>query len=569
MFALAAALIVATVTGTEAGYEERLIAWALAQQQRELEPDPAGKPIEEVLVSAEDIFSASDPWPGILNIFHWRTRDFVIRREVLLHAGDTWDPETVAETERNMRRLFIFAVARVVPVKGRAGGVALLVVTKDRWSLRLNSDFLLVGDLLQFLRIRPTEENLFGRAQQWTLDFLLKLDTLQMAEIFEERRFFGTPFRFAQSAGIVLNRQTNRPEGTLGTVAIDRPLYSLEDRWGVFVSGSWNIRTRRTFCGAKLCQLVDDSTGTSVARVYDVRELGAEARVTRSFGRQWKVDVSAAVGGYSRRYQPPNDATLGPAQLVLLGSRLLPRSEDATYLLGYVRSYRADFRVLKNLEILELPEDLQFGPLLQAGARWAIPTFAVSSFVEVAAAARYRWLVHDDVLTLSLAGALRVLPGGKTVNRHLAGEVINYSPPFEGGRFVARVLFDLIEEDLGNRVILLGGGNGLRGAPAEILDGRNLLLANFEYRTRAFEIQTIYVGFVLFYDAGSAFDLRPNLTHTVGVGIRIMLPQFNQETVRIDFGMVLGDDGRLGLDRFSSTFGQITALRPAFLDDPL
>lgn len=571
MLAALTLLIAAAAPAAEPGYEERLVAWGLEQQPgRELEPSPQGLKIEEVLISAEEVFSPSDPWPHVLNIFHVRTREHVIRREVLLSVGEAWDPTRIEETERILRRLFIFAVAKIVPVKGRAGGVALLVVTKDRWSLRLNSDFNIVGNLVQLLRLQPTEQNFLGRNQQVTLDFLLKLDTLRIAEFFEERRLFGTHLSLSESAGIVFNRESGKPEGTTGSVVFGQPIVTLDPQWGFEVDGLWDVRTRRTYCGAQFCQQPsNDGSGTTVPIVYDVRNFDAEASVTRSFGREWKADLKAAVGGYSHQYAPPS-SPLQPAQVVLLRDKVLPRSEDVTYVMGFFRGYKADFRVLRNIDTFELSEDFQIGPLVQAGARWAVPAFTNNHFVELGAAVRYRWLAAEDMLTITVAGAVRLAPGDIPRNRHVAAELVNISPPFEGGRLVTRVMFDVIKFDLDNRLELLGGGNGLRGAPAEFLSGKNLFLANVEYRTRAFELRTLFIGFVLFYDAGSAFGSKiAAVTHTFGVGIRILLPQFNQETIRLDFGGIIGGDWRAGPDQLSATFGQVTDVRPAFLDSPL
>ena len=36
-------------------------------------------------------------------------------------------------------------------MKGKDGGVGLLVIAKDRWSLRLSNSFTLIGPLLQYL----------------------------------------------------------------------------------------------------------------------------------------------------------------------------------------------------------------------------------------------------------------------------------------------------------------------------------------------------------------------------------------------------------------------------------
>ncbi len=572
MFAVLALVLTAAAPESDSAvYEQRLVEWALQQHPgRSVEPQPAGKKVEEVLIAAEEVFSQSDPWPNLLNLFHIRTRENVIRREVLLDVGDAWDETRVAETERILRRLFIFAVARVIPLKGHDGGIALLVVTKDRWSLRLNSDFVLVGTLLQLLRLRPTEQNFLGRNQQVLIDFLLRLDTLTVSQLFTERRLFGTRLSFGETAGIIISRQTGAIEGSTGNVAFGLPITSLSQQWGFGVSGGWNYRTRRVFCGARICDVTTPDKSVRVPLSYDVRNFNASADVTRSFGRSWKTDVTASLGGYSVQYAPPTGSSLNPSQLALLQADVLPRTEDATYILGKVRFYTADFRVLRNVDTFQLAEDYQVGPLLQAGVRYAIPTFTNTHFVEAGASIRYRWLsANENVLTGTVAAAARFVVGGPVVNRHLAAELVNVSPPFEGGRLVTRFVFDVKKNDLDNRVVLLGGGQGLRGAGAELLKGKNLFLANIEYRTRAFELSTIFMGFVLFYDAGSAFDGRVNVTHTVGMGLRILLPQFNQETIRIDFGYVLGGDNLSTVDRFSATFGQVTDIRPAFLDDPI
>ncbi|MBS1149475.1 MAG: hypothetical protein H6Q89_1173 [Myxococcaceae bacterium] len=520
-FGVVGLLLAASVAGAEESYEDRLIAWGLGQKGRQVEPHPAGKPIEELLVASEDVFSESDPWPSLFNVIHVRTREEVVLREILLKVGDRWDPALVAETERNLRRLTILAVARVVPVKGRNGGIGLLVVTKDRLSLRLNSFFNVQLSLFEFI-------------------------------------------------GIILNRSTGKPEGSVGEVAVGRPITSLRQRWSFNVEGGWTVKTQRTFCGAEVClQPAADGTDTAVPRIYDVRQLRAEASVTRSFGLDWRLDVVAAVGGYSRRYTAPQELQLTPAQLELLSDQVLPRSEDVTYLSAFVRFSGTEFRVLKNIDTYDLSEDYQLGPVLQLGARWAVPTISATHFVELGGALRYRWLAAQNLLTVSVAGSVRVVPGSEAVNRHVALEVVNASPPFEGGRLVTRVLLDVIKFDVNKRIQLLGGGNGLRGAPAESLSGRNLLLLNVEYRARAFELRTLFVGLVLFYDAGSAFDETIQVTHTLGLGLRILIPQFNQETIRFDFGFVIGGPERIGADRLNATYGQVTDLRPVFLDNPL
>jgi hypothetical protein len=92
-------------------------------------------------------------------------------------------------------------------------------------------------------------------------------------------------------------------------------------------------------------------------------------------------------------------------------------------------------------------------------------------------------------------------------------------------------------------------------------------LANVEFRAKPFEVLTSWLGFVFFYDVGSAFDVNPTLTHTVGFGLRLLLPQLNKDVIRIDFGLVIGGPAP-GIDRLNASWGQVTAIRPDFLDQP-
>ncbi len=561
----------------EPGYEDRLIAWGLEQQGRALEAAPEGKRIDEVLVSSENIISQSDPWPSLLNIIHVRTREGVIRREVLLTEGELWSAERVMETERNLRRLFLLAVVKVVPATSPKGGVALLVITKDRWSLRLSNSFTLIGPLLQSLRLSLTEINFNGRGQNVSLDMLLRLDTLSLGQTFIERRLLSSRLYFGETASIVLNRQTGRPEGTSGSVAFGRPIITLDQTWGAMLSGDWNVRRRRIFRGSAIWQLEDPAEpGTKVPYVYDVREVTTAASITRSFGRALKVDVSGELGGYFKSYAPPVGA-LSDSQAAWLTRAYLPRSENVTYVSAYVRAFPTNYKILRNIDAFELSEDFQIGWLAQAGARYAFPLpFAPSHFVEVGGALRYRFYKGDDLFTVSVAAAVRIRPGEPAANRRLAAEVINYSPSFHGGRLVTRVMVDFIANDLNNRQLLLGGSTGLRGAAADQFSGKNMVLANVEYRAAPFEVLTSWIGMVIFYDVGSAFDSSISLDHTTGFGFRIMLPQLNQDVLRIDFGVAIGQPFG-GIERLNATWGQVNAIRPSaapgqstsFLDQPL
>ena len=82
-------------------YEEKLIQDALDRlklSQTDLDPQPDGKIIEEILIDASKVILPGDfplskyiPWPW-LNAVHVRTRHEVISRELLFPVGEPFRP---------------------------------------------------------------------------------------------------------------------------------------------------------------------------------------------------------------------------------------------------------------------------------------------------------------------------------------------------------------------------------------------------------------------------------------------------------------------------------------------
>ena len=570
--ALLAAPLLAT--SPDAGYEDVLVQWGLAQYGQRVEPSPEGKRLESVLVAPEDVVALSDPYPHWLNLFHARTREEVIRREVLLAPGSPYLTGLAEETARNLRKLGIFAVVRVVPVRGSTpDAVSLLIVTKDLWSLRLNQDFAAVGTLLQYARLQATEQNFLGLNKKVALDFILRLDTVSLGQSYLDRRVAGSRWSLNESAALILNRESGRAEGTRGWLVLSRPLYALDTPWGFQAHVEWRLQRTRVFRGAKVWALPHPEGGT-VPYIYDTRELLGSAQYLRSWGVDSKVDVGGGVGAYHRAYAAPEEADLDEARRAWLRENHLPRSEDVAYVTTWVRAWKPRYEVMRDVDTYALSEDFQLGHSLTATVRYAPPVLASGAhFAELGVAARYRLRVGEALTTLAGAASLRRVLGGvgqgRWTNRRWAVELQQFSPRVLGGRFLVRGLLDVNIDDVNERVLLLGGGNGLRGALPEAYTGRRMVLVNAEYRTPPFIFHTVHLGGVLFFDTGSAFDERPRFVHSVGLGLRLLFPQFNISPFRFDFGYVLNDTRPPvgGWGSFSS--GQVTEYRPGFLDAPL
>ena len=555
-----------------ANYEDALITWGLGEVERQVEPAPEGKVLEEVLVAAEEVVAPMDPYPSLLNIFHIRTRDEVVRQEVLLTPGQPYSAALVAESVRNLRKLGLFSVVRAVPVKGSAPDkVALLLVTKDLWSLRLNNEFSAVGSLLLYLRLQGTEQNFLGRGKKVAVDFILRLDTFSLGQSYTDRRVLGSRWSLTESAAVLINRDTGRAEGSRGSLSVSRPLYSLSTPWSLSTSVAWNVETARQYRGADIWQLPYPD-GDPVPYVYNTREVAAGATYTRSYGQRYKWNVGLGAGAYHYAYAPPLASQLSDAQTDWFRRNYLPRAEDAGYANFSLSAFEARYDVLRSVDSYTLSEDFQLGHSVLATLRYAPPVFpSAAHFAEGGLSLRYRVHWGDALTTASAAASIRQqFSGGQEgwTNRRWATELVQVSPRVLGGRFVVRGLLDVNIDDLSDRVSLLGGGSGLRGTGVDAYSGKRLLLVNVEYRTAPLVVRTVHLGGVFFFDSGSAFNKRPEMVSTVGVGLRLLFPQFNVFPFRIDFGYVLnGDRPPIG-SRLSLSSGQVTDYRPSFLDSP-
>ena len=93
--------------------------------------------IDTVIVTVAEPFPperASGFLPRTMNALHITTRVRVIRRTVLLRAGDPYHGALAAESERSLRAMQIFKYVSVDSVRLDDGRLALRVETRDSWT---------------------------------------------------------------------------------------------------------------------------------------------------------------------------------------------------------------------------------------------------------------------------------------------------------------------------------------------------------------------------------------------------------------------------------------------------
>lgn len=564
-------------------YEEKLIQDALDRHKRtqlDIDPQPEGKQIEEILIDASQVILPGDfplskyiPWTW-LNAVHVRTRHEVIARELLFRVGEPFRRDVFEESGRNLRSLFILSVARLVALRGTSPDrVKVLVVTKDQWSLRLNTEFRFDQARLDVLSFQFAEHNLAGRNKRLSFDFGFDPGRYSLGMSYTDYRIWGSRHQLKIIGGLYLNRQSSDVEGGQLYFQVGRPLFSLRTRFGWEAKLQVTKDIARYFSGGTIYQR--SVLGEDVPDVYKRQQIAGQVQVQYSSGIVHKINVSLGFRVQNQEYGLPDDFPTeisDPARAAY--QKLLPRSESASGPFVGVNLFVARYIRLKDIQTLALSEDFKLGPDLSVELRYASHIFGFSSdYLEPSAALSSLHYFADNLFSYEVKAGLRlqygVDPRGNLVNEYLSLQVREITPAFGPLRLHLSAKLQLRGRDLEQQRMTLGSDSGLRGFAPRALQGGSLYRVNAELRTKALNLWTIHVGGVLFYDGGDAPPVLNGYTRDgsyfgtayrqdVGFGLRLGLPQFNREVIRLDLGFPLESPtaGSIYAPRFSAEFGQ-------------
>ncbi|HET6836707.1 MAG TPA: hypothetical protein VFH24_01625 [Gemmatimonadales bacterium] len=453
--------------------------------------------LHRVQLQRRDIFDPNErSWfARLANKLHFQTRGPVIRREVLLRAGQPYDSALAAESERNLRALGIFRRVQIDTVRTDSG-LVLRVLTKDGWSTQLDWRFRSTGGEVAFT-IGLVETNLLGTASQAALRYRNDPDRSSVALNFRRRRLF------AGTVGLMVQYE-NRSDGRLAGLAVERPFFA--------------SNSPRAF------QLVAEDRDERVLRFRDGQDQ-AQDTLTRRFSlvrgsAAWAVQASSS--GYLR---------IGVASQVRrddavpLGSTAL-FPETVTGSFGpYLVWNRARFLVTRGVAGFAREEDVDLGTTLRAGLQVAPKVFGyernglgpeVSGRVGASLPGGFAYIdaLANGLLTgegvdsgaVQLAGTLVLQPAPRHVAvLHLEGGWIKNPVPGEE--------FDL------------GLGSGPRAFGSHAFTGDRSIFGTAEYRYTIVDDLwgLLGLGVAGFVDHGGAwYSGSPRRTGwDAGVGLRL------------------------------------------------
>jgi len=488
----------------------------------------------------------------------------VIAQELLFEVGDAFSQRRMDETARNLKSLIQLSLVLLVPVRDTTpGSVRLLVITKDVWSLRLNSNFQVGPEGLTYLLLNPTEWNVAGTHANVGGLFILRRSTYSAGMMLSHGRILGSRLAGSASGSLIFNRATGRAEGSFGSFSYGLPRYSEKQPWYYGVSLTWDEGLTRVS--------VEPSSGAPLELWPYHREHYVDTTsVTRSFGVKQKLELSFGAEADRRVYRArvPEGAT--PAQRASFERREVPLSD--TRISPFFQLSRFENRFLKTIELetLGLQEDVRLGPELLLKVYPASTRLGSSrDMLGVISGLGYTLRVRDGIVRLNLASLIEHAQAGR--HQAKASVALRVASPRLGfGRFI----FDgLLENRYQNYLRLkssLGGDGRLRGYPAADTEARgsasqrgaDLLALNAEFRTSAVDILSAQCGLAAFYDAGGAAARFGDITlkESTGLGLRVLFPQLDRIVFRADWAFPLSAGYQALPGSLFVSFGQAFAM---------
>jgi hypothetical protein len=206
-----------------------------------------------------------------------------------------------------------------------------------------------------------------------------------------------------------------------------------------------------------------------------------------------------------------------------------------------MRAYTTKFLRVLDLNTLGLQEDVRLGHDIYLRMYPVLRAIGSSrDFFGSMLSASYT-VAHGDGITRVYAEGIVEAEAHRVADASIEAGARVHSPRTRIGRFVfdAHVLHRI--RNYMNRRSILGGDTRLRGYSTQAYIGADVVSCNVEFRTRSIDIFSVQTGAVAFWDAGDAFDgwSAMRIKHGVGLGLRLVFPQFSRHVWRLDWGFPL------------------------------
>lgn len=496
------------------------------------EPSPADQEtIGTITIERKNVFDTSLPEENksifrLANRLHIKTREAVLRKQLLVQEGDPYDARKIEESGRLLRQNAYLFDATIETVPGTDGKRDLKVTTRDVWTLAPDASVSRSGGE-NTLDFSIEELNLLGTGSKLSLSRTEDVDrdsnVVQFANRHLGRHWLSLDLRYANSS-----------DGDTSYVDFARPFYALDIRRAGGIT------------------LLDDER---VESVYELGERVAAYRKEQSFLNLYGGWSRGLHDGWVSRWSV--GFTYDDAEFSEPGTPGLPllRPDDRKLVYPFVAYERLQdkFSTTSNLDSIEKTEDIYLGTRFSGRLGWASPGLGSDRGALIYAGSLDLGFgkPSDRMLLLSSRVDGR-LEDGDLQNLLVSLDARHYRRQSDKRAFFITLSGAASSElDLDNP-LELGGDSGLRGYPLRYQRGESRLLLTLEqrYYTDWYPFRLLRVGGAVFADVGRTWGRNPagadsaGWLKDVGIGLRLVPTRGSSDKVfHIDLAFPLdGDD---------------------------
>lgn len=512
------------------------------------------------------------------NALHVRTREWVIRRELLFGTGSCFDPFMLEETERLLRGYSFLSRVDVFGLRQPDGTYHVIVSTRDEWSTRVD---LRVGtdDGFGIEGVKLVEDNVIGTGHSLGAFYFEREVTRDYGVSYFVPQVLGTRWDLTSELG-------RTRAGTLVHQEVAYPFVGEVSRW----AGRQSFRREdRLFDYV----VTDDPALRSDHLVMPLREQAFDLSVIRRLGTRGNTALIGAALSYQElsypgeiEIAPAGDYDLRePAPDALAEPVRRQRDHlDNIRLFGLVGHRNVWWQRRRGLDSMRGQEDVRLGAEAILGLGRSLTSLEPDDDLYTTLAL-YAGFELGDVLLIGRGriDARRDLRAtgdapewedvyienevlGYLQTRLLPRQTIFARAALTGG-WNTRTPFQLT----------LGGTTGLRGFDRERMPGGRRFVATLEDR---FYIgwpfpNVLDVGGTVFADAGrvwpgdAPFGIDSGWHASAGFGLRGSFPEGSRSTYRIDLAWPLERGAGVGDFRLSLSIGEARGLHTRLADSQL
>jgi hypothetical protein len=541
--------------------------------------------VRSVTIKVGDIFEDSSGFAySTVNSLKVKTKEEVVRREVLLKEGDKFDPYLLKQTERNLRlQKFLRDIKVSATFDGDA--VDIVIQARDAWTLIPYLNYS-TGAGQKNRGIGLYDSNMGGSANRLESKIQEEYSRKTFGVGYSDPQLFGTLHKF------VLGYE-DRSDGEVFRAGTGLPFRSLmqRDAWSVdtdqantvgrlFKSGTENYIFRQrledfsalyTFAGpsAHAAERDDPYTG-----IYKGQRILSQL-YSVGFSYQSARFLQADAQDYEDLNLDPNEVSNDPADV--------PQNRRFSGPLFQYQNIEPEFITMNYVDRFDRVEDYNIGD--QSLVNMLISPRSLGSLENVVVMSANRgagWRLSPTSFLRAEAGGSARFLRDRAENSLVRGETKYYSVIgdwFAGDTYLGRHTFasqffvDLGDNLDGDRQLLLGADSALRGYEVNTFEGDKRLALNLEERAHVADdiLQLVSLGTAIFVDIGGTTRdslgaiLTDDLYGDVGFGLRLCFPRSSGGSVlRMDVAFPLrdGPDGsKQGEPRFLFSAGQLFGAR--------